>query len=183
MSLAPFIFIPLLAPSYSYIGVTAHYLFLWGIKAFWIGKPKVSIFFTKGVRWGVVKKTIVLEFSFCCIHFLLGTSNCSLLFFFLTYVPAPESKHLPWNHSKTCFGGGRKASEAVRMSDECYWGERANLLMKTMDDAKYCKADMQKVFGIRVVARSLFEPSVTSRWAWQWKNQKTERNPKPNPIN
>lgn len=134
---------------------TAHYLFLWRIKAFWVGKLAFSNFFTKDVRKGVVKKhrsgALPLSYSFS-----LGTFNCSLLIFFLTNAPAPESKNLPWNHPKTCFGGRRKASEAVEMSDGCYWGERANLLMKTMDDAKHCIADMQEVFGVRVAARSLF---------------------------
>lgn len=34
----------------------------------------------------------------------------------------------------------KKACEAVEMTNGCYWGERANLLMETMDDAKYCIA-------------------------------------------
>lgn len=62
-----------------------------------------------------------------------------------------------------CFGGGGKASEAVGMADGCYWGERANLLMDTMDDAKYFIADMQKAFDVRAVARNLFWPTINCR--------------------
>ena len=61
-----------------------------------------------------------------------------------------------------CFGGG-KASEAVERADGCYWDERANMLIGTMDDAKYCIADMQKAFGIRAVARNLFWPTINCR--------------------
>lgn len=51
------------------------------------------------------------------------------------------AENLSWNHPHLCSGGGGgEACEAVEMTDGCYWGERANLLMETMDVAKYCIA-------------------------------------------
>lgn len=110
-----------------------------------------------------MKKIIVVGLYFCLTHFLLKQLNCSLLFFLFTNAPTLESKNLPRNHPQMCFGGGGKASEAVGMADGCYWGERANLLMDTMDDAKYFIADMQKAFDVRAVARNLFWPTINCR--------------------
>lgn len=80
-----------------------------------------------------------------------------------------------------------KAYEAVEMGDGCHWGESANLLMETTDDAKYHIADMKKVFGLKAVARNLSWPTISCRWEGQWKNQegtkKKKRKPNPNPIN
>lgn len=63
-----------------------------------------------------------------------------------------------------CFGGAGKASEVVEMADRRSWGERANSLLETVDDAKYCIADMQK-------AETSFWPTVNCRSVRQWKKQ------------
>lgn len=49
-----------------------------------------------------------------------------------------------------CFGGGR----AVEVADTCYWAERTSVLMETIDDAKYGRADMQKAFSTRTAAKA-----------------------------
>lgn len=158
MSWAPFTFIPLLVSSYSSIGVTAHYLFLWGIKAFWVGKVAFSNFFTKDIRKGVVKNCIsgalLLSYSFS-----LGTFSCSLLFFFfffLTNALAPESKNLPWNHSKMCFVWRKKSLWScgnVRRVLLRWKGKFANegygwckVLQSWHAEGIWCKGSCQKSF-------------------------------------
>lgn len=153
----PFTSIPLLASSYSSIGATAHPLPLWGTKAFWIGKVAFSSSFTKDTREELWKKSWGSTFVLF-IFFWNCSTVLSYFFFLLTEVPAPELKNLPWNHPQMCFGGVGNTSGAVEMADRCYWGERANLLMETINDAKHCIADMQKVFGIRVVPEIFFGP-------------------------
>lgn len=78
-----------------------------------------------------------------------------------------------------CFGGVGKASEVVEMADRCSWGERANSLLETVDDAKYCIADMQKA-EIFLAHCKLQVSGKMEKTGENWKKKKTNKQTQPN---